>query len=403
MRKLPEVIRMEDLFEYGFDTDHDFSLNHRTNYGFIRSVCIKGLGEEVLQYVSSLNDSFVNFVQLGIGGSALGATAALEFLNGIFLNEKSQRRYFVLDNIDPERLSHVFKLDLSRTLFHVVSKSGSTMETVSQFFIVFERLRKLFGDDAYSHLVFTTSRKGFLYEFAQEHAIKCFFIPDEVGGRFSVFTSVGLLPIAFFDHDIGAFIEGAKYAIRAFRNGWRMPLEFASFTMGEYLSGKNILVMFAYKDRLYSVADWFRQLWAESLGKSGKGQTPVKALGVTDQHSQLQLYQDGPKDKVIVFLDAPATEDLVINEALQFNYLERKSLAHIMDVEKRSTMKALRNSGVPCGYIQIKENGEFALGALFASLMIATAKAAEVLGVNAFDQPAVELGKRYARETLKEE
>ncbi len=404
MRKLPEVERMESLIEYGFDTKHEYQLNNRTNYGFVRSLCIKELKERVADFVNRNSDRFENFVQVGIGGSALGATAALEFLNGIYMNYTDKKRYFVLDNIDPIRLEFVLSLPPERTLFYVVSKSGTTVETLSQFSIILKYLEESLGSKAYEHLVFTTSVRGPLFEFAREHSVECFFIPEEVGGRYSVFTSVGILPLAFFANDIEAFLEGGKTAIRAFRNGWNFPNEFASFAIGEYeKNARNMLVMFAYKDGLYSVADWFRQLWAESLGKEGKGQTPIKALGVTDQHSQLQLYQDGPKDKVIMFLDAPERCDFVIEKPQGFDYLKGKSIARIMEIEKDSTYRALKESGAVCGKITLKENGEFALGALFASLMIATAKAGEILGVNPFDQPGVELGKKYTKEALKNE
>jgi glucose-6-phosphate isomerase len=171
--------------------------------------------------------------------------------------------------------------------------------------------------------------------------------------------------------------------------------------MGAYKEGKNMLVVFAYKDYLFGIADWFRQLWAESLGKESKGQTPIKALGVTDQHSQLQLYQDGPKDKAILVIDSSPRCDFKIENDYGFGYLKGKTLSEIMEIERDSTIRALKESGVDVAYLKLKRNDEFALGALFISLMIATAKAGEVLGVNPFDQPGVELGKKYTKEALK--
>ncbi len=402
MMKMPEIERMESLIKHSFDAEHEYDLDYRTNYGFVRGLCIKELKDRIRRFVEENDGRFDNFVQVGIGGSALGATASLEFLNGIYMNYKRNKRYFVLDNIDPERLELVLSLPLERTLFHVVSKSGSTIETISQFSIILKALKRELSGEFRRNLVFTTSTSGLLFEFAKREGIECFFIPEEVGGRYSVFTSVGLLPIAFFENDIERFLEGGKTAVRAFRNGWDFPNRFASFAIGEYeKNSRNMLVMFAYKDGLYAVSDWFRQLWAESLGKDGKGQTPIKALGVTDQHSQLQLYQDGPKDKVIVFLDAPSTSEFVIDEPYGFDYLKNVGIGKIMRIEKESTQRALRESGAVCGDIMLTERGEFAIGALFASFMLATAKAGEILGVNPFDQPGVELGKRYTKEALK--
>ncbi len=401
MKKMPEVSRMESLFDYTFNIDYQPKLDYKTNYGFIRSLCTKNLVDDVKNYISSVNN-FKNFVQIGIGGSALGATSSIEFLNGIYFNYTKDKKYFVLDNIDPQRLKFVLSLNPHETLFHIVSKSGSTTETIVQFAIIYESLKKTLKDNIHNHFVFTTSQHGFLYEFAKEHNIKTFFIPDDTGGRFSVFTSVGLIPIAFFGNDIETFIEGAKTAVRAYRNGWSFPNDFTKFTLGEYKKGKNILVMFAYKDSLYGIVDWFRQLWAESLGKQEKGQTVIKALGTTDQHSQLQLYSDGKKDKVIIFLDTVADSDFIVDEIKGFSYLKNKKVTEIMSTQKKATFKALTEKNVPCGDVFLKEKNEFSLGALYMSLMIATAKAGEILEIDPFNQPGVEKAKQYTKQLLTE-
>jgi glucose-6-phosphate isomerase len=401
MRKMPEVSKMETLFDYNFSSIYDFKLNFKTNYGFIRSLCVKNLANDVIDYIKTV-DKFENIVQVGIGGSALGATASYKFFNGIYTNKTNQKRYFVLDNIDPERLDFIFSLDLNKTFFHVVSKSGQTIETLSLFFIIYKRLKSMFGKEASKHVVITTSNSGFLYDFAIKNDIKKFFIPNEVGGRFSVFTPVGLIPISFLGKDIELFIEGAKTAVRAYRNGWNFPNDFVNFSIGEYKNKKNILVMFAYKDSLYGVADWFRQLWAESLGKDNLGQTPIKALGVTDQHSQIQLYKDGSKDKAIIFMDTLTNNDYTIEEAFDFTYLLNKSISTLMNIEKQATYRALMDSAVPCGNLFLNSRDEFSLGALYISLMIAAAKAGEVLGIDAFNQPGVELGKKYTKQFLME-
>ncbi len=400
MRKMPEVIKSEKLIHYEFDGSYDFGLDYKTNYGFIRSLCMKNVVEEVQDCIDSCFQ-YENIVQVGIGGSALGAAASLEFLKGAQTIPQNDRRYFSLDNIDPQRLKLVFSLDLKKTLFHVVSKSGSTIETLSQFFVIYEKMKKLFAEEADKHFVFTTSQSGFLYEFGKKHDIKTFFIPDEVGGRYSVFTPVGLIALTFLGYDIKQFIEGAKTAVRAYRNGWAFANEFASFVIGEYKNRKNILVLFAYKDRLKGIAEWFRQLWAESLGKDGEGQTPVVSVGTTDQHSQLQLYQDGPKDKAFVFLDVKQDTDFTVKNDFGFGYLKNKSLNEIMDIEKNSTKKALQQNQIKCGDIFIEKNDEFTLGALYISFMLATAKAGKILNIDPFNQPGVELSKSFTKQTLK--
>ncbi len=400
MFKLREIQSMERTLLFEYTLNKDFKLNFQTKYDFIRSLCQRDIPDEVNDFVKQ--HRYKNFIQIGIGGSALGATASIEFLSGIYHNYEKKRQFFVLDNIDPERMRFILTLNPDDTLFHVVSKSGATIETISQFLILYKKVSEQIGDNAKEHFVFTTDRDvGFLRKFSKKEKIKTFDLAKEAGGRYSIFTPVGLLPISFFGYDINKFLDGGKDAVRAYRNGWSLPNDFVNFAVGEYENAKNILVVFAYKDRLYSISDWFRQLWAESLGKDLKGQTPVKALGVTDQHSQLQLYQDGPKDKAIVFLDCVNNYDIETIGLDEFDFLNNKKLGKIMNIEKQSTRKALEENGVPTAELFLNEVNEYALGALFASLMIATAKAGDVLGVNAFDQPGVELGKKYAKEKLK--
>ena len=395
MRKVKEVVLAEDVISFDYGEGSRFKLNHTAHYGFIRSLCSRGLTSSVKELLEKRR-GFKNFVQVGIGGSALGASASLSFLKGSFFNLLEDRKYFALDNLDPERLALVFSLDLDKTLFHVVSKSGNTTETLVQFFIIMEKA----GVNR-ENFVITTSKGSFLDELGERLGIERFYIPDEVVGRFSVFTPVGLLALGFFGFDIDAFVEGGKNGVRAYRNGWVFPNRFVDFALGSYNAGKELLVIFPYKDRLFGIGEWIRQLWAESLGKEGKGQTPVLALGVKDQHSQLQLYQEGKRDKAFVFMDMPSCCNFEVRNDYGAGLFDRIDAARLMDIEKRSTKEALKSSGIPVCEVFIKEGGEFALGNLLISFMIATAKAGEVLGVNPFDQPGVELSKRFTREALK--
>ncbi len=398
MIKVREVLELENTIEFKSDVSDSKRLKYRANYGFVRSLCKIDV-EDVKEAAEEFKD-FENFVQVGIGGSALPATAALSFLGGIYSNYTSKKRYFVLDNIDPERIEFILNLNLEKTLFHVVSKSGSTIETIAQFSTIYKHLTKIFGNKAHKHFVFTTSDKGFLYEFAQKNNIKIFLIPDEVGGRYSVFTPVAVFPLAFFGYDVDGFIEGGKTAVRGYRNGFDLPNDFALFAVESYKEGKNMLVFFAYKDRLAKIGEWFRQLWAESLGKNGKGQTPIEAVGVTDQHSQLQLYQDGPSDKAFVFVDMPCKTDFVVDDQTIWPY-KTGSLCKIMEIEKNATLKALKEKGLAVSELFLKRTDEFGLASLLMLLMIATVKAGEILGVDPFDQPGVEKSKKYAKEELK--
>ena len=358
------------------------------NYAFSQNLCKANI-EEIISFAKSLKVR--NFVQLGIGGSALAASAAISFLQ----KEKPDKRYFCLDNIDPQRLKTVLELDQADTVFHVVSKSGSTIETLSQLFVIKQHVKNA------NIVISTDNTDTFLRKFGMQNNYKIFDIPKEVGGRYSAFTSVALLPMAFFGFDIASYIEGAKEAVRKTRDKWGFPIDLANLVVSTYDRCK-VFVMFAYKDRLYEVADWFRQLWAESLGKNNLGQTPIKALGTTDQHSQLQLYQEGIKDKLIVFLDTISDVDYTIEQAYEpFNYLKGKSIAKIMEIEKQSTIKALNESNVPTAEIFLEKIDEFTLGAFFCSLMITTAKVGEFWKINPFDQPGVELGKKYTKERLQ--
>ncbi len=395
MKKTKEVLLAEEVISFDWDRRDVFGLKYTAHYGFIRSLCDKNTVGSLKDFLSEKR-GFENLVQVGIGGSALPATATLTFLKGSYFNFYSGKRYFALDNLDPERLKFVLSLDLNKTFFHVVSKSGKTSETLLQLFVLLQK-----GKVKPENVTISTSKGSFLDDLGERLGIRRFYIPEEVVGRYSVFTTVGLLALGFFDLDVEAFIEGARNGVRAYRNGFSFPNEFVDFAIGNYNNGKNMLVVFPYKDRLLKVGEWFRQLWAESLGKDGKGQMPILALGVTDQHSQLQLYQDGPTDKAFVFIDMPECCDFVAEDDYGFGLFKGVSAGRLMSVEKEATKRALKSKGLPVSEVYIKRSDEFALGNLLISLMIATAKAGEVLGVDPFNQPGVELSKKFAREALR--
>lgn len=359
-------------------------------------------------------------VVLGIGGSALGASALFRALAHPFWNElggaerKGYPRLYVLDNIDPTTIGPLLdRLDPDRTLVNVVSKSGETAETMAQFLVMREWLLDAMDEDACRrHLVFTTDPdKGVLRRVAQDEGIATLSIPPAAGGRFSVLSAVGLLPSALVGLDIDALLAGARSMDRRCRTDVLPENPAGLFATLQYLADAEahapIHVMMAYSDRLYGVADWYRQLWAESLGKRldrdgrevFRGPTPIKALGATDQHSQVQLYVEGPFDKTVTFLTVRERRaDVAIPcgyadiEALA--YLGGHTLGELMDAERHATAEALAQHGRMNMTLELPALSAHATGELLMLLEIATAYAGTLYGVDPLGQPGVELGKR---------
>ncbi|MFN6992300.1 MAG: glucose-6-phosphate isomerase, partial [Fervidobacterium sp.] len=284
--------------------------------GFVNAI----LTRKWIDSVNELSDflfSFDNIVVLGIGGSALGNIAiqnALRPFNWNSMNTEQRDGYlrvFVVDNVDPDYLSSVLDcIDPKQTLFNIISKSGTTAEPMANYLIV-RSILESYGLDPREHIVFTTDpEKGVLRRIGRNEGIRMLDIPPDVGGRFSVLTPVGLLSAKAAGVDIEELIIGARDAYEKTIKSpfWENPSALiAAIHYLHYKKGRNISVMMAYSNRLYYLADWYRQLWAESLGKAydndgnkvNVGQTPVKALGAVDQHSQVQLYNEGPDDKLI--------------------------------------------------------------------------------------------------------
>jgi len=373
--------------------------------------------QEILTTAKDISEQYDDFVLLGIGGSALGPLAVNQALNHIYYNDlpKSKRggkpRFFVVDNIDPERMSALFDIiDVRKTLFNVVTKSGSTSETMAQFLLVHDMLKRHVGNDYAKQIVATTDeQKGSLIKIAREEGYKTFFVPDGVGGRFSQLCPVGLLPAAVCGIDIEEMLAGAAYmdelcsthdvyANPAYMGGL---LQYIAMT-----SGKNITVMMPYADSLKLMADWYAQLWAESLGKKYSldgqvvhtGQTPVRALGVTDQHSQVQLYTEGPFDKVITFLTVDEYRNkLEIPKGFEslpdVAFLGGQTFDDLIKAEQNATEYALLKAGRLNMAIRFPKVNAFTVGQFMYLLEVQTAFEGELLNINAFDQPGVEEGK----------
>ncbi|NVM20855.1 MAG: glucose-6-phosphate isomerase [Desulfobacterales bacterium] len=378
--------------------------------------------KQVLKTAGRIINGCENFVVLGIGGSALGGIALFRSLahpqhNLLPKNKrKGLPRVFFADNIDPEGFGALLELlDPGKTIFNVISKSGGTAETMSQFLIVRNRLvRKLGRKKHTSHIIATTDpEQGYLRAIAGEEGYETLPIQPGVGGRFSVFSPVGLLPAAVAGIDIAELMAGAQSADKTCRqqNLWKNPagmnavLQVLAYTV----KNKPISVMIPYSDALRDIADWYRQLWAESLGKrldvDGRvvniGPTPVKALGVTDQHSQLQLYIEGPFDKVITFLTVGRyRKNIKIPAGLKHmdgvGYLGGHTLNDLIQAEEQATEFALLQANRVNTAIRLPEINPFTVGQLLFMLEVQTLYAGGLLRINPLDQPGVEAGKQFA-------
>jgi glucose-6-phosphate isomerase len=372
---------------------------------------------EILTLAGTIRSSFDNLVVLGIGGSALGTTAIFNalcyghnFQNN--LQRKGFPRLFVLDNVDPDGFSaHLALCEPARTCFLVISKSGSTVETNGQFLVARQWVANSVGDSYRDHFVLITDpENGVLRALADREGYRTCAIPAGVGGRFSVFTPVGLLPLACVGVDIKRLLKGAA--------------DFAPFVCHEeletnpaylnavlqylaYQKGMTISVLMPYSDLLKALADWFRQLWAESLGKKFStdgvaihvGPTPINALGTTDQHSQVQLYMEGPFDKVVTFVVVDAFENILplpsYEQSPEMAYLAGHTMGDLIHLEQQATAAALtRNQRSNCS-IHIPAVTPENIGALIYLFEVQTLFAGGLFNVNPLDQPGVEEGKQF--------
>ena len=379
------------------------------------------LADEVAVLANEIQGRCDSFVVVGIGGSALGNIALHSALNHPEYNQlprppRRGPRLFVPDNIDPDRIAALLEVvDLENTVFNVVSKSGSTAEIISEFLVFRDALIKKLGTERHvERIVITTDpERGELREIVKRFGYASLPIPSDVGGRFSVLSAVGLLSAAVTGIDIHKLLKGAvemDALCRKSKKLWENPAltGAALHYLMDKAKGKNIQVMMPYAHALRDVADWFCQLWAESLGKrvdrAGKtvhaGQTPGKALGVSDQHSVLQLYLEGPFDKVVTFLTVEEFRTTVpIPPAFPgfeaVKYLGGHTLNELIRAEQRATELALTQSGKPNCAIRLPRVDEETVGALLYLLEMQTAYAGELYNINAFDQPGVELGKNF--------
>jgi glucose-6-phosphate isomerase len=396
----------------GFD-----SLRGSGTVGFVDLPSDKRLLDQVTTFASAARGKYDDVVILGIGGSALGPIAlrtALRPSGWNMLDDKARGGYprlHVLDNVDPETIAALLgRLQFARTLFIVTSKSGGTAETMAQFLIVHDRITSAKLDVAKQMVFVTDPKQGALRPLAERLKVPAVDIPPSVGGRFSVLTPVGTLPAALIGIDVKSLLSGAgemasrcdKAELAANPAGVYAMLQWLSDTQLK----KSIAVFMPYSDPLRDFAAWFVQLWAESLGKkrtdgTSVGSTPLAAVGATDQHAQVQLFMEGPADKTVTFVAVKErSTDVKIPAAFadvkELGYLAGHSLGELIDIEQRATAGALARRERPNMTIHLDRVDAAHVGQLMMLLEIATAYAGQLYGIDAFNQPGVELGKQFA-------
>ena len=375
--------------------------------------------DSVNREVEHFRDKCEVLIVLGIGGSALGNIALQNALNPPTYNLMSDRQrpgpqLFVLDNVDPDTIKAVIDLvtpKLKKTIVNVISKSGETAETAAQFILFRDLLQSKLGKKYKENILATTDPSGgTLRKICDEEGYRTLEVPEGVGGRFTVMSAVGLFSAGMCGIDIDALLEGARDMDKRLKDDEVLSNPAAMLAAVHYLlneKGKTISVMMPYSSPLYSCADWFRQLWAESLGKQHgmtkknvfAGQTPVKALGTTDQHSQVQLYREGPNDKIIQFLEVERFGQKVaipssMKDVEALKYLAGSNFQTLINSEKLATEYALKESQRPTLTVLFPQISPHTVGQFFYLYEVAVSYMGGLLDINTYDQPAVELGKQ---------
>ena len=378
------------------------------SFGFLKDIYCDNLGE-----ITKLADhlrNFENVLFLGTGGSSLGGKTLVSIKENFFFKDSSPKIFF-LENIDEWSISRLtMKINLQNTALVVISKSGETIETLSQFFFLKNEMKEI---DNFKKKVFiiTENKKSTLKEIQEEEGFKFYEHKKNIGGRFSIFSLVGLLPASLAGFEISSFREGGKLFLKNliddesfFDNQFFSTL----CLMNLYKKNYNISVFMPYSDRLDNLSFWYRQLWAESIGKNRMGITPVNALGTVDQHSQLQLYLDGPSDKFFTFIFEKKKKfnkklDCSYGEDKNFSLLHNRPFENLLIFELRATIETLKQKKAPLRVIELDEINENAIGSLIMFLFLETIFSCYFIDVDPFNQPAVEEGKILTKEFLENE
>jgi len=386
---------------------------------FLALPFLDALEKDLAALESDYLPQFEHMLLLGIGGSALGARALQRaFAPGQDLPGHTGKSLWILDNVDPASLeAHLSRLPAGKTLVYVVSKSGDTIETIGQYFLVKQWLKNALPEAWKDHLLLNTDeRKGYLRQEASQFGIRTLPVPDNLGGRYSAISAVGLVPAAFLGMDWRGLVRGFKAVatplaapilsgkgLDAATLSAHPAFEFAVWAKALMDAGYCELITFFYIPQWACFADWFAQLWAESLGKSGLGSQPLPAVGVTDQHSVNQMFLDGPRNKACLFVEraeGPAGLPFPADMPEIFDYLQGKRFGELLPAEALGTRMALCQNGVPLVALRFGADNAESAGKMMALLGAATLLTGWLMGINPVDQPAVELGKRLAKARL---
>ncbi len=386
-------------------------------FGFISLPTDTAMLQTVTRLAREVAAEYDTLLVLGIGGSDLGARAVSQAILHPFHNNLARtdrpglRLFFAGANTDPRELSMVMsQLDWSKTAINVISKSGQTLETMASFMVCLEALEQAVGrDQAMRHIIATTGATGTLHDLAQREGYRTLPVPNDISGRFSVLSAVGLFPLACAGVDIAALLSGAGTMVKRLAEGSeRHPAVCHALlhANGYQKHGQTMAVFMPYAESLRQLGFWQRQLWAESLGKQKNlagqdvylGQTPIAALGATDQHSQIQLYIEGPFDKLITFVvtDTPRSKLDVPSRFPDYEHLKvigGTSMYHLLSVEQTATAAALAAHGRPTATIHLEIINEEHIGELMMMLMLSATFMGQLLQIDPFDQPGVEHGK----------
>ncbi|ANE35520.1 phosphoglucose isomerase [Campylobacter iguaniorum] len=374
-------------------------MNHELKDGEIGYYHLPKFGEEIIPKIASLKGKFKKVVLIGVGGSSLGVKAIYEMLN-------LDCEMVFLDNLDPFSIEEkLANLVFDESLFILSSKSGTTIEPISIYKIILAK----FNPKTYENFIVITDPQSKLEEYAKFHNITVFNIPKNVGGRFSVLSAIGLVPLGICGGDISALLDGANACKKHFMDGKDDTILQKAYHYATHPNAK-INVLFSYSDRLKSFNDWYVQLWAESLGKKRGykrvGLTPVGLVGSKDQHSFLQLIMEGVKDKTVTFITlknhAPSLKvpNLTLENLSGCDFVNELSLDAVFNAQANSTMQALLSENISIDTINLDSLDEWHIGWLIYYYELLTSATGIMLGINTYDQPGVEVGKRILKNLL---
>jgi glucose-6-phosphate isomerase len=363
----------------------------------------------ILSYIDTISDEVTSIAVIGIGGSSLGAKAVYEFIKP---TRKLKRKLYFFESTDPINISKLLsKIELDKTHFLVISKSGTTVET----FAIYKYLYSLHNN--HKSYTFITDPKSPLEQYAQTIGASVLHLPHNVGGRFSVLSTVGLVPLALSGIDIKSLLSGANTIKESFFDGGYIKdalLKKAVFYAKNHAQ-YHINCIFAYSETLKYFCEWYVQLWGESLGKRQRhsafnvGLTPIGLIGPKDQHSFLQLIIEGTRDKSVTFIKIEDFQDDIVIPDISLQHLEHLDTLNTLPFSKLINMQCdsvtealLNEKDIPTDEISIPKVDEENIGSLIYYYQLLTSLVGELIDINAYDQPGVETGKTILNSKLKE-